>query len=853
MKKILSLFALLLAISFCSANAKSITPQSVKDGEIKVDGTLNETVWQQPASYGKFSILRYKEKPASESTSFQTAVSPSGIYFAFRIQDQHTAATVKTHDGNMTRPDDVIELFISADNPLPDDHNVRTMRHLLFNFLGTRADGAMLAGVRDGVWTSDWQVAVKKSGGEVTAELFVPFYALDFSNADGKKLRFNIARENTTASGKELSVWQPTSSFADMNNFAELVLPDNLDLQKFNWQINDLKLQTRPRNNTTCQVLTGRINGNISGMVTLQATARIAGRIAALNRRAVKVSAGKTADFELDLPLNQSGQYQITLTGRYQQNKLFYARENLNISSVPFTFSIRQPFYRKSIFPDQTDKTIIAAVDYAAGKALPAGVKTTLTVRDAADKVIYKAEKDSGNLREFKVNAASWQPGKYTLTARSSGHPAMNGTLSDTIQVIAPAKPGTSSVRLNKERVVLVNGKPFFPRGFLGGQHKEPHFFAEMSAAGFNTVHFYGMNWLSLEDIKIVFDKAHKNNLKIFCYPYMGTSIGFTGFKDLRTRNKRSPRLSDAQYDRLKAMVNMVKDHPALLGWYLADEPRGAELCDELKKVYQLLKELDPHHPVITLDFTASGCIAKKDGLADIHILDMYPHPYTDGSWKNTLSSVFSSMKMVDTNIGNAGAWFCPEAFTPRGSKYRPLTYREIRCLVFGTIVNGATAMVPYKIGSVNQQYFIHARNSGIFYTPEMRLGYLEGIGPELAALENVLTAPGKFTVSTEPANKLQALRKKYDGSDFVIAVNITGQPVNGTINIPGLPDGTVQAVSEARTINVANGIIQDNFAPYGVHIYTTNKAFKSPVNVSALEAKIARTIKEAREMLKQK
>ena len=851
MKKFLFIFSILsLSIALCGAQTASIHPQAVKDGEIKVDGILNENIWQQASLCKNFTILRYKEKPAAEATAFQVAVAPSGIFMAFRIEDKHTVATVKAHDGNMTRPDDVIELFISADNPLPDDPNVRTMRHLLFNFAGTRADGAMLAGVRDGVWTSDWKVAVQKSANEVTAEVFIPFYALDFSNADGKKLRFNVARENTTTAAKELSVWQATSSFADMNNFAELVLPENSQLAQFNWQINDLKLQTRPHNDTTYQVLTGRLSGNISGMMTLQAAARQNGKIMAFNRANVKVSAGNTVDFTLPLALAQSGDYQVTLSGRSNGIKNFYTRQALNISTVPFTFAIRQPVYRKSIFPDQADKKIVAAVDYAAGKAMPAGVKTTLTVTDADKKVIHTAENTSGNLRTFTIDAANWQPGKYQLTVQSSGHPAMNGTLSDTVQVIAPAKPGTSSVRLNEKRIVLLNGKPFFPRGFLGGQHTEPHFFEGMKAAGFNTVHFYGMNWLNLENIKIVFDKAHQNGLKIFCYPYMGTSIGFTGFRDLKSRKQRSPQLNDAQYKRLKDMVNMVKDHPALLGWYLADEPRGAELCSELKKVYQLLQELDPHHPVITLDFTAGGCLSKKDGFADIHILDMYPHPYVDGSWKNTLPSVFSAMKTVNENIGDAGVWFCPEAFTPRGSKCRPLTYREIRCLVFGTIVNGATGMVPYKIGSINQQYFIHARNSGIFYTPEMRLGYLEGIGPELNALENILTSPDKLSAQIVPESKLQVLRKKYNNSDFIIAVNTTGSTVAGTITLPGLSDAALQVISEDRSVKMQSNTVKDEFAPYAVHIYTTDKNFKSPVNVAKLEAKIAQTIKEAKAAL---
>jgi hypothetical protein len=402
---------------------------------------------------------------------------------------------------------------------------------------------------------------------------------------------------------------------------------------------------------------------------------------------------------------------------------------------------------------------------------------------------------------------------------------------------------------LDDNRYLLVNGKPFFPRGFIGGQHKEPHFFEGMQAAGCNTVQFYGLNWPSLEDIKIVLDKAHKCNLKVFCYPYWGTSIGFTGFRDLKQSNKhRKPRLTEAQWDRLKKMVDMVKDHPAFLGWYLADEPRGAELCAELMKVNLYLRQADPHHPVITLDFTASGCIAKKD-LADIHILDMYPHPFKDGSWSRPLPSVFYSMKQVNENTGTTGNWFCPEAFTPRGKNRRPMTYRELRCLIFGTVVYGATGMMPYKIGSINQRYYIHGKNSGIFYTPEMRLGYLEGLFPELNALDSVLTAPEKAAVTTDN-KEIIAIRKKLNNKDYIIAVNTNSNTINAAIKLPGIKENALQVISENRSVELNKGSLNDKFEPFAVHIYTNDKSFKSPVDINKLEARIREVDKAAKAAL---
>ena len=96
----------------------------------------------------------------------------------------------------------------------------------------------------------------------------------------------------------------------------------------------------------------------------------------------------------------------------------------------------------------------------------------------------------------------------------------------------------------------------------------------------------------------------------------------------------------------------------------------------------------------------------------------------------------------------------------------------------------------------------------------------------------------------------MQVLRKKYNNSDFIIAVNTTGSTVAGTITLPGLSDAALQVISEDRSVKMQSNTVKDEFAPYAVHIYTTDKNFKSPVNVAQLEAKIAQTIKEAKAAL---
>ncbi len=826
-----------------------VKAEAVKDAEIKLDGVLDEAVWQKSAKHANFTRWKSPEKPAIEPTAFQVAASENGLYWAFDVVDKDIVATVKEYDGAIAR-EDAIELFITADDPIPDDPNVHNCRQLIFSPAGVRCDITHLAGTSDRKWNSDWKVAVKRNAKGYTAEVFVPYYALNFVNTANKNFNFNIARENTTGKTRELTVFNPAGRFADQTKFASLVLPYN-DFTRYHWQLNNLELKTIPSAQGTAQVLQGTITGKTAGKLTVQATARSNEKIAALNRMNLTVKSDTATNFTLPLNVGASGKYSVTITGRNQNGKVFYHTKELVMEAVPFKLKVNNPVYRKAIFPDQADKVVSVSVDYQSDSKLLKGVKTAFTVTDATGKVIASGENNTGSLRTFTVDGSKWLPGKYTVTVKSSGSEALKGTLQETITVMAPHKAG-NTVRLGKNREIFLNGKRFFPRGFLAANNHKVVFYKEMADAGYNTVHFYTLNQRSLEGIKEILDAAHKNNLKVFFYPYFGASVGFSGFQDRTVKVKKpyQPTLTPESWERMKKMVNAVKEHPAFLAWYLADEPKGAEFCAELKKVYSLLKEIDPHHPVIHLDFTAEGCINKREGYADLHILDMYPHPLKDGGWQRSISSVLHSMKLVNETVAPYGTWFCPQAFISGFAKNRSLTYRELRGMIYGTIIHGATGIVPYKIGDPQQKYYQPFRNGGIFAAPDMHLGYLKGIGPELKALEGMLLEPARLPVTTS-THYVIAMRKKYNNKEYIVAVNSMPNAMNCTISGKGLADGTYQVVGENRTVTVKNGKFTDNFEAHTAHIYTNDMSCKSPVDIPALEAEIKKLDIAAKEAVK--
>jgi hypothetical protein len=142
----------------------------------------------------------------------------------------------------------------------------------------------------------------------------------------------------------------------DMTKFAVLKLPCK-DFEKYQWQVNGLALKSVPGEKGTVQMLTGKLSGKISDIVTLQATARSNGKLAAFNRSKVQVKSGETVKFDLPLSVGKSGVYDVTITGRSNGSKLFFSLNNGCTKSGSFGTNCCR---KRSVFYISTTKNLAA-------------------------------------------------------------------------------------------------------------------------------------------------------------------------------------------------------------------------------------------------------------------------------------------------------------------------------------------------------------------------------------------------------------------------------------------------------------------------------------------------------------
>lgn len=168
-----------------------------------------------------------------------------------------------------------------------------------------------------------------------------------------------------------------------------------------------------------------------------------------------------------------------------------------------------------------------------------------------------------------------------------------------------------------------------------------------IAAGGFKVVVNYNQMWGNFEGQLAYLDRAQADGIKVILaindsafwngtslktyYPEMGAGCNCTNNTGFIT-----------------SVVNLVKNHPALWGYYIADEVNPAQHA-KVKTYTDLLKSLDPNHPrLIVLGTDDSNVNAGMDTLADT--ADVLGQDYYPIGVENVLSqSVAGTVNLAQT------------------------------------------------------------------------------------------------------------------------------------------------------------------------------------------------------------
>ena len=195
----------------------------------KLDGTLDDACWQAAPTTEPFLSIG-THTAAAKQTRVRVAYDRTALYLGLEADEpdmQAVRAPSRPRDADETWKDDGFEIFLT---PGPGDIKYY---HFIGNLAGAKYDALMGGEEQMVAWNPDpdWQVAVSRAAGGWTAEVAIPFKALDAAPPrPGEFWGLKVCRSLWSRGGDRrddgLSAWahSPSVDYHDPAGWGQLYL-----------------------------------------------------------------------------------------------------------------------------------------------------------------------------------------------------------------------------------------------------------------------------------------------------------------------------------------------------------------------------------------------------------------------------------------------------------------------------------------------------------------------------------------------------------------------------------------------------------------------------------------------------
>jgi hypothetical protein len=347
------------------------------------------------------------------------------------------------------------------------------------------------------------------------------------------------------------------------------------------------------------------------------------------------------------------------------------------------------------------------------------------------------------------------------------------------------------AIRIEEDRTLMKDGKKFFP---LMVYHAMPDDFPLLAELGFNVLlNNFNLGQHAGADVagysallQQSLDAATQNHLLLWV-------------------------AANSDYNKLFT-IPVAKNHPALLGWYGADEPWGD--LTRLPESYNTIKMLEPDKPVLIIQNNYSRLQETALG-ADIIGTDPYPIPNVP--LRAVVDATEAAVRAVS---GRKPVWtILPQYLT------KIPTREELRCMVWLAIISGADG-----VGLFDWDERLKDRQTGAFtgwHTTEHpeQVENVRVVFGELRTLEPVLLAPkAAQQPAMQPANPaLHALLKEANGKRYLLVASDSRRAEETTLIMESLADGEARCLSDGggnANLRFKQGALPIKLPPLGAAVY---------------------------------
>ncbi len=812
-----------------------------KDGEtympryagkpITIDGTLDDTAWKEAEWQAEFTVLS-RETKSSAQTAFALAYDTDFLYLAVRCEEPSaqivSEARIRGED-EIWSIDDFVQFFLAPGG-----------QRLEYFFFSVNASGSIAEGkglqsgtVQDVSWISRAKSATQKTEKAWTLELAIPWADIEIPPGFESPWGFNVVRKRTkTEFGRsEHSTFVPLDfNFHQPASFARVSFNSNIfESRLYEFQSIDLgrlkmksgqiilpidivlrNFDTRPRIAKVRTSLSGAIEHEIGSFSDLQ----------------VVLDSGQVVKRDVAIKVRESGSELLTVEVFDPSNpKRILARNIQRVDQEfrPFQLQLKEPSYKQSIFPTQNLEAIEGYVEFAIEQSQlkDASAHFTLTCRDSSE-VIAEADLEDWNDPRFRLAVPNLAVGAYDLRVEITG-PQLSLGYDETL-VIRKLAPSPSGIEWRIDRLgnLLRNGVPFLPVGWYSINN------LQLVEAGsvYTIVLSYAAQFRDLSVLREYLDGVAAAGAYAIIYP---TEEGARPETILREP------LDEATRKQLRKRVTALMDHPALLAWYIADEPEFNRItASRVSELHELISEIDPYHPTILVNNTIRG-IPRFAHCADILAPNPFPYFIENGNARpNALQNVTQFIKVARSEAStNQAVWVVPQAHDTTdfgGISERAPTFRESRNMVWQAIAADARGILWWAYSRVYPN--LDDSVSGNAYLAE-----------EVQSMEQFIHSPAEklpeFELK-EGAGPVFVAHRSFNDQQALIVVNAAYENSAVTVHALETVAKTLYNLGTTEEYNVDDeGNLELDLSPLEVLILTTNEGVFPPDALATIERQL--------------
>jgi hypothetical protein len=392
-------------------------------------------------------------------------------------------------------------------------------------------------------------------------------------------------------------------------------------------------------------------------------------------------------------------------------------------------------------------------------------------------------------------------PVKLTATAPGQEPMVVEGVFSN--------RQVTKKVSFREDRVMLVDGKPFYPIGTYRDPSDRNDDFTGIAQAGFNITHSYDFehDGATVEKARAYLDAAQAAGVKVF----MGIP---------------RERFFARDWNAIQKWVAALMDHPALLVWYLMDEPEATKWRLNpamLRQLKDTVKAVDPFHPTAVVYFKPD----QGDYWAEPDPEDIAWHdPYPIGS-NRELTMVGEDAAAQRKSIGDKKPmwtvvqghdvtyWNDPKGtIQKKGMPTRP-TRDETRFFVFHALTAGTDGFIWYWGPRTHYRMVEDAPTvwKGIVETSQL----LKRLEPWLVAM------PKAEDSSIKVREPFRVWTREVDGKRLLVLVNTGKKSQSIDLDLGAFKPKAVTNFETGAEVALAEGRLKAEVASQQVLIYQLN------------------------------